>query len=89
MIFDGFPRTINQAKELKKMLAARDSKVHAVIGLEVDPRGVYGNQHGIYTIRGIKREYVPLDEGDNRLTFDTAKSPPEWQDATTETTPWD
>ena len=59
------------------------------LGLEVDPRGVYGNQHGIYTIRGIKREYVPLDEVDNRLTFDNAKSPPEWQDATTETTPWD
>jgi phage/plasmid-associated DNA primase len=59
------------------------------LGLEVDPRGVYGNQHGIYTIRGIKKEYVPLDEVDNRLTFDNTKSPPEWQDATTETTPWD
>jgi adenylate kinase len=35
VIFDGFPRTINQAKALKKMLAARGSKVHAVIGLEV------------------------------------------------------
>jgi adenylate kinase len=36
VIFDGFPRTINQAKELKKMLADRNSNVHAVIGLEVD-----------------------------------------------------
>ena len=59
------------------------------LGLEVDPRGVYGNQHGIYTIRGIKKEHTPLDEVDKRLTFDAAKSPPEWQDATTETTPWD
>ena len=35
MIFDGFPRTIDQAKALKKMLASRGSKVHAVVGLEV------------------------------------------------------
>lgn len=36
VIFDGFPRTINQAKALNKMLEDRGSKVHAVIGLEVD-----------------------------------------------------
>lgn len=36
VIFDGFPRTIEQAKALKKMLEARNSKIHAVIGLEVD-----------------------------------------------------
>jgi len=36
VIFDGFPRTINQAKALKHMLANRNTKVHAVIGLEVD-----------------------------------------------------
>lgn len=36
VIFDGFPRTIEQAKALKVMLANRGSKVHAVIGLEVD-----------------------------------------------------
>ena len=36
VIFDGFPRTINQAKALKLMLANRNTKVHAVIGLEVD-----------------------------------------------------
>ena len=35
VIFDGFPRTIDQAKALKKMLASRGSKVHAVVGLEV------------------------------------------------------
>lgn len=35
VIFDGFPRTIEQAKALKKMLASRGSKVHAVVGLEV------------------------------------------------------
>lgn len=38
VIFDGFPRTIPQAKALKKMLADRDSKVHAVVGLEVDDK---------------------------------------------------
>lgn len=36
VIFDGFPRTINQAKALKQMLAQRNTKVHAVIGLEVE-----------------------------------------------------
>ncbi len=36
VIFDGFPRTIEQAKALKEMLASRGSKVHAVIGLEVE-----------------------------------------------------
>ncbi len=36
VIFDGFPRTINQAKALKAMLQARGAKVDAVIGLEVE-----------------------------------------------------
>lgn len=36
VIFDGFPRTIDQARELNSMLARRGSKVHAVVGLEVD-----------------------------------------------------
>ena len=35
VIFDGFPRTIDQAKALKEMLAKREAKVNAVIGLEV------------------------------------------------------
>ena len=36
MIFDGFPRTIPQAKALNEMLEKRGSKVHAVVGLEVE-----------------------------------------------------
>lgn len=36
VIFDGFPRTINQAGALKEMLAKRGSKVDAVVGLEVE-----------------------------------------------------
>lgn len=35
VIFDGFPRTIEQAKALKKMLTERGSQVDIVIGLEV------------------------------------------------------
>lgn len=35
VIFDGFPRTINQAKELQKMLNRRGQDISAVIGLEV------------------------------------------------------
>lgn len=36
VIFDGFPRTIDQAKALQAMLAERGAKVDAVIGLHVD-----------------------------------------------------
>lgn len=36
VIFDGFPRTIPQAKALKLMMEEHNSRVHAVIGLEVD-----------------------------------------------------
>lgn len=36
VIFDGFPRTIDQAKSLNEMLGRRGTKVHAVIGLEVN-----------------------------------------------------
>lgn len=36
VIFDGFPRTIPQADALTKMLERRNSKVDAVVGLEVD-----------------------------------------------------
>ena len=35
VIFDGFPRTINQAKVLQKMLNKRGTDISAVIGLEV------------------------------------------------------
>ena len=36
VIFDGFPRTIEQAKSLNNMLDKRGTKVHAVVGLEVN-----------------------------------------------------
>ena len=36
VIFDGFPRTVPQAHALREMLKRRGSKVHAVVGLEVD-----------------------------------------------------
>lgn len=35
VIFDGFPRTIEQAKALKKMLEKRNANVNIVIGLDV------------------------------------------------------
>ena len=35
VIFDGFPRTIEQAKALKEMLGRRGTRIHAVLGLEV------------------------------------------------------
>jgi len=36
VIFDGFPRTISQAKSLNDMLGRRGTNIHAVIGLEVN-----------------------------------------------------
>ena len=36
VIFDGFPRTIDQAKSLNSMLERRGTTVHAVVGLEVN-----------------------------------------------------
>lgn len=35
VIFDGFPRTVEQADALKKLLSERGSDIHAVVGLEV------------------------------------------------------
>lgn len=36
VIFDGFPRTIAQAEALDEMLSGYGTKIHAVVGLEVD-----------------------------------------------------
>lgn len=36
VIFDGFPRTINQAKALSSMLKDRSTQLDAVVGLEVE-----------------------------------------------------
>lgn len=39
-IFDGFPRTVGQAKALDDLLAARDTEVHCVIRLVVDEQAL-------------------------------------------------
>ena len=38
VIFDRFPRTVPQAHALREMLERRGSKVHAVVGLDVDDK---------------------------------------------------
>ena len=58
------------------------------LGLEVDPHGVYKDRHGIYTIRGLKIVRTQPETVDSRWTFGGVKSPPEWDDATEESTPW-
>lgn len=35
VVFDGFPRTVPQARALKEMLARKGTKLHGVIGLDV------------------------------------------------------
>ena len=42
VVFDGFPRTINQAKALDGLLAERDSAIDAVIELKVDDTALVG-----------------------------------------------
>ena len=39
-VFDGFPRTLQQAKDLKEMLDKRNEKVSLVLALEVDDQEV-------------------------------------------------
>lgn len=60
-IFDGFPRTIPQAEELKKMLDKRGAKVDAVVGLEVPDDEL--------TVRLVNRGKVSGRADDNEETI--------------------
>ncbi|MDE5749899.1 MAG: adenylate kinase [Duncaniella sp.] len=60
-IFDGFPRTINQAERLTEMLAERGTKVAAVVGLEVPDEEL--------TARLIERGKVSGRADDNAETI--------------------
>lgn len=61
VIFDGFPRTIEQAKALTTLLADRGMKLNVVIGLEVDDKEL--------TKRLIKRGQDSGRSDDNEETI--------------------
>ena len=66
VILDGFPRTIGQADAIKELFAARGTKVHAVIGLEVEDKELINRM----LIRGrmTGRADVIADIIENRLS---------------------
>ena len=45
-VLDGFPRTVNQAEELDKALAADGKKIDAVVDLEIDDDIILGRMTG-------------------------------------------
>jgi adenylate kinase len=51
VVFDGFPRTLNQARELKKALAAEGKQIDVVIDIEVSTDELLERLEGRYTCR--------------------------------------
>ncbi len=75
-VLDGFPRTVNQAVELDKVLAREEQKIDAVLNMEIDDRVVAERMTGrrscprcgtVYHIENLK----PKTEG--RCNHDGAK----------------
>lgn len=56
-ILDGFPRTIKQADELKKMLQARDKTIDHVISINVDKEDLLARITGRLTCRGCGKGF--------------------------------
>lgn len=68
-ILDGFPRTINQADELKKLLKSRGKEINHVISVEVDREELLARITGRLTCRscgnGFHMIYNPPKAGGN------------------------
>ena len=56
-ILDGFPRTIKQADELKKMLQARGKTIDHVISIDVDKEDLLARITGRLTCRGCGKGF--------------------------------
>ncbi|MHC4425754.1 MAG: adenylate kinase [Planctomycetota bacterium] len=85
-ILDGFPRTVNQAAELDKALAAGQLKIDAVLNLEVDDRVVAKRLTGrrscpqcgaVYHVENLKPRTEGLCDNDGAELVQRSDDSPE------------
>lgn len=81
-IFDGFPRTINQANELEKILSVIEAKVNVMISLETNEKAIIGRLTQRYNNSGrpddqsldIIKKRITIYHANTRILKDYYKS---------------